>query len=179
MTQEPNFRRLSGADALIVLDELADVYMAAYANDPDIGRSIYARDAFIERTAGQAKSDGFLLVAVYCSNRLVGFSFGLPFLRGRWWRGDSNTAAPPNLLNVDKFAVIELVVLFDFQGRGLASRLMRELLADRPEPYAILLADQEGHAQSIYKRWRWKSVQRLRPSPDVPALDVLALELPD
>jgi GNAT superfamily N-acetyltransferase len=168
-------RRLDGDKTLPVLDILADAYLLAYADDPDIGHSIYARDAFIERTSGQAKSPDFTLIAAYAGDQLAGFSFGLPFPAGRWWRGGSNTEPPAELVSANKFAVIELVVLPDFQGQGLATRLMQALLENRPEPYAMLLADQEGHARSIYDQWGWQAVQRLQPAEDVAALDVLVL----
>lgn len=169
----PQIRHLDSTHILTIMDDLANAYQIAYSDDPDIGHSIYAREAFVERTSAQAKSPGFKFVAAYNGDQMAGFSFGLPFSAGRWWRGDSDTEPPPGIANSDKFAVIELAILPEFRSQGLATRLMRSLLDDRPEPYATLLADQHGHARSIYERWGWRAVQRLRPAPDVPPLDVL------
>jgi ribosomal protein S18 acetylase RimI-like enzyme len=169
-------RRLSGEKTIVVLNDLADVYVQAYANDPDAGHSIYTRDAFLERTTQQAKLPGFTLIAGYADSQLAGFSFGLPFAAGRWWHGVENEP-PGELKDVDKFAVIELVVLPSFQGRGLASRLMGTLLEDRPEQFATLLADKQGRARSMYDRWGWRTVQSLQPAPDVQELDVLVKAL--
>lgn len=172
-----HLRKLDGTATSTILTELADAYMAAYEDDPDIGRSIYARESFIERTHNQTQSPGFVLICAYDATRIAGFSFGLPFPAGRWWRGEAETDPPVDLLHCDKFAVIELVILPEFRGRGLATRLMRSILESRKEDYAILLADQDGHARAVYDRWGWRPVQRLRPASDVPALDVLALKL--
>ncbi|MCO6003502.1 GNAT family N-acetyltransferase [Actinoallomurus purpureus] len=170
-------RQMNGEQTVPLLGELADVYLVAYADDPEIGHSIYARDSFIERTHRQAGSPGFKLVAAYANDEIAGFSFGLPFSPGRWWRGESHTLPPADILAAEKLAVIELVVAPAFRGRGLATQLMRCVFEGRSEPYAMLLADQSGHARSIYDRWGWRAVQRLQPAPDVAALDVLVLSL--
>lgn len=174
----PNWtiRRLDGDETLARLHELADVYIEGYADDPDAGRFPYTRDAFLERTTGQARSPGFTLIAGYSAAELAGFSFGLPFPAGRWWRG-AEGEPPAELLNADKFAVIELVVLPRFRDQGLAGRLFRTLLADRPEPYATLVAEKQGRARAMYDRWGWRAVQSDRPSPDVAELEVLIIEL--
>lgn len=170
-------RQMNGDRTVPLLGELADAYLVAYADDPEIGHSIYARDSFIERTRRQAESPGFKLVAAYASEEIAGFSFGLPFSAGRWWRGEADTPPSVDILAAEKFAVIELVVVPGFRGRGLATKLMRSVLEGRSEPYAMLLADQSGHARSIYDRWGWRAVQRLQPAPDVAALDVLVRSL--
>lgn len=170
--------RHDGRQARELLQELTDAYLAGYADDPDVGHSIYSREAFVERTGRQIQSPGFTLVAARDDDTaLQGFSFGLPFQPGHWWGGEHRTTPPGELVHAQKFAVIELVVLPHARGRRLATRLMREVLADRPEPWATLIADQTGHARSIYDRWGWKQVGTLRPAPDVPPLDVLVLPL--
>jgi GNAT superfamily N-acetyltransferase len=169
-------RRLDGEETLGMLDELADAYIEGYADDPDAGRFPYTRDAFVERTTGQARSPGFTLIAGHWAAELAGFSFGLPFTAGRWWRG-AEGEAPAELVNTDNFAVIELVVLPRFRDQGLAGRLFRTLLADRPEPYATLVAEKRGRARAMYDRWGWRAVQSDRPSPDVAELDVLVKQL--
>lgn len=161
-----------------LIDELADAYLVGYADDPDVGHSVYARDEFVQRTSRQALSLGFTLVVVRDDEAaLQGFSFGLPFQAGRWWGGEQQIAPPDELVRVAKFAVIELVVLPPARGQRLATRLLREVLRDRPEPWAMLLADQSGHARTMYDRWGWTPAGTVRPAPDVPPLDVLAFPL--
>lgn len=160
------------------MEQLADAYMEGYADDPDIGRSIYARDEFVRRTTRQAQADGFVLVTAHTNEQWSGFSFGLRFPAGRWWSGKLEDPPPDEPLMSDKFAVIELVVLPDARGVGLATRLMSAVLQDRPQPWATLLADQSGHARSIYDRWGWVRTGTVRPAPDVPPLDILVHPLP-
>lgn len=160
------------------MDDLSRAYIEGYADDPDIGRSIYAQDAFIERTTRQASSKSFSLVTAESSDgSLKGFSFGLALPAGRWWSGDSDDEPPGEVLRHSKFAVIELVVLPSFRRLGLATRLMEALLSDRAEPWATLLADKTGHAREIYDAWGWQRVGSIRPAADVPTLDVLVLPL--
>ncbi len=171
--REFELRRHDGAAALRLMDRLTDAYIEGYAEDPDAGRSIYARDAFVTRTTGQAVRPGFVLVTAHSGDDWCGFSFGLPFGVGRWWAGALEGEAPRDVVAGGKFAVIELVVLPAARGVGLATELMTAVLDGRPEPWATLLADQEGKARSIYARWGWTQAGIARPAPDVPPLDVL------
>lgn len=171
-------RRHDGAQALELIEQLADAYMEAYADDPDAGHSVYARDAFVSRTARQAETAGFVLVTAHDGERWAGFSFGLPFPSGRWWAGERDGEPPAELLAAEKFAVIELVVLPAARGLGLATALMAAVLADRPEPWATLLADQQGRTRDMYDRWGWQQAGVVRPAPDVPSLHALVRPLP-
>lgn len=167
-------RRHDGGQTMAMMEPLADAYLLGYADDPDIGHSIYARDEFTERTTRQASSPGFTLVTAHDqTGTLAGFTFGLPFAGGRWWRGRLDAPPDQRLLAPNKFAVIELVILPAARGVRLATRLMGAVLRDRPEPFATLLADHEGHARSIYDHWGWKQVGTVRPAADVPPLDIL------
>lgn len=131
-------RRHDGASALQLMDQLADAYMEGYADDPDVGRSIYARDEFVRRTTRQAAAPGFVLVTAHAEDRWAGFSFGLHFPAGRWWAGDAEGEPPGEVKQADKFAVIELVVLPAARGVGLATELMTAVLADlRPGARAL------------------------------------------
>lgn len=170
-------RRHDGQAAAQLLEQLADAYMEGYADDPDVGHSIYARDAFVDRTTRQAAASGFVLITAHAADAWAGFSFGMRIPAGRWWAGEWESEQPPDVLAAEKFAVIELVVLPTARGRGLATELMSAVLADRHEPWATLLADQEGHARDIYDRWGWKSVGTVHPASDVPPLDVLVRPL--
>jgi GNAT superfamily N-acetyltransferase len=149
-------RHRDGAATIRLMEQLADAYMEGYADDPDVGHSIYARDEFVRRTTRQAARPGFVLVTANVEDRWAGFSFGLHFPAGRWWAGELGGEPPGDILTADKFAVIELVVLPAARGIGLATELMAAVLADRPEPWATLLADQEGKVRSMYDRWGWK-----------------------
>lgn len=170
-------RRHNGPETIDLIDQVADVYVKGYADDPDIGHSIYARDEFTQRTTRQAHAVGFVMVTAHSHGQWRGFSFGLPFPAGRWWAGELEDQPSDELLMSDKFAVIELVVLPTARGVGLATQLMSAILQGRPEPWATLLADQAGHARSIYDRWGWERLSTIRLAPDVPPLDILVRPL--
>lgn len=170
-------RRHGGPAATGLIEQLADAYMEGYADDPDIGHSIYARDEFVERTTRQAATPGFVLITAHADDEWAGFSFGMHFPAGRWWAGEWEAEQPEQVLSAEKFAVIELVVLPAARGVGLATKLMAAVLAGRSEPWATLLADQEGRARDMYDRWGWKRVGTVHPAPDVPPLDVLVHSL--
>lgn len=170
-------KRRTGAEAAEAVEELTGLYVAVYAEPPYGGGSIYARDAFITRTIRQASRDGFTLITAHDGGQLAGFSFGLPFEAGSWWAGIVEPGPPAELVEAEKFAVIELVVAPSHRGRGLSTRLLGELLAGRTEPYAMLLAHPQAPARAMYERWGWRQVGTNRPRHDAPAADVLVLGL--
>ncbi|WP_433227723.1 GNAT family N-acetyltransferase [Actinomadura formosensis] len=132
--------RHNGEQAVAMLDEVARVYVPAYAEPPYEPHPMFSRVEFTARTTRQAAREGFTLIAARTGEgELAGFSFGLPFAAGRWWRDVSGSTPPPEVVNAAKFSVIELVVAAPHRGRGLAGRLLDALLDGRPEQYAMLL----------------------------------------
>lgn len=171
--------RQTGAKAAEAIGELTDLYVAVYSEPPYGGGSIYARDVFVERTARQAGRDGFTLVTAHDGGQLVGFSFGFTMGPRGWWGGLVEPDPPAEIVEPEKFAVIELVVAPSHRGRGLSKEMLRELLAGRTEPYATLLAHPEAPARAMYERWGWRPVGTNRPRADAPSADVLVLKLGD
>jgi hypothetical protein len=51
------------------------------------------------------------------------------------------------------------------------------VLANRPEPYAILTSNPESAARRIYDRLGWQFMSATRPSDLLPSMDVLVLPL--
>ncbi|MBO2448368.1 GNAT family N-acetyltransferase [Actinomadura barringtoniae] len=170
--------RLNGSDALLLLDEVAEIYVPAYAEPPYEPHPMFSREAFVERTTRQANRDGFVLVAARShAGELAGFSFGLPFGAGRWWRDVSGSTPPEEVVSASKFSVIELVVAAEHRGRGLARRLLNELLEGRPEQYAMLLAQPDAPARAMYDRWGWTEVAKVQSQPGADIDDALVLKL--
>ena len=102
------------------------------------------------------------------------FRSGLPFEAGRWWAG--NASSPPiEILEVRKFAVIELIVDANWRGRGIGGELLSDLLEDRTEKYAVLTADPEAAARKIYAHWGWEQIGTAQHTDDAPTMDQLVL----
>lgn len=170
--------RHDGQKTISMLNEIADVYVPAYQEPPYEPHSMFSRESFLERTARQASRDGFQLVAARTiENRLVGFSFGLPFESSRWWRDVSGSTPPPEIVTASKFAVIELVVESSHRGQGLARRLLDSLLEGRAEKYAMLLAEPGTRARDMYARWGWEQVAQVQSQPGAEIDDVLVQRL--
>lgn len=161
-----------------MLDEIADLYVPAYAEPPYTPHPMFSRESFIERTTRQAADPGFILVTARTPTAvLAGFSFGLPFEAGKWWRDVSGSVPPPDIAAAPKFAVIELVVAQAHRGRHLAHRLINALLEERPEQYAMLLAEPGTPAHQMYARWGWTAAAKVQSQPGADTDDALVLRL--
>ncbi|MFI7642936.1 GNAT family N-acetyltransferase [Nonomuraea sp. NPDC049400] len=169
--------RTGTAAAEAVLSKLyADTYETIYSEPPYNLSPPYTQAQFVERSASQAQRPGFELVSAEDGPDLAGFCFGLTFEPGRWWRG-ATSEAPADVLDFPKLAIIELILLKEYRGRGLGKQLMDELLADRVEQYATLAAHPDAPAHAMYERWGWRIVGKSQPAPDGPALDIMVLDL--
>jgi GNAT superfamily N-acetyltransferase len=159
------------------IEQLAQVYAEVYAEPPYDAGDLWDVQTFLKRTHRQTERDGFSFVGSEAEGHLAGFSFGLTFGEGVWWSGDA-TEPPADLRAASKFAVIELVVRRQFRGRGIGRQLISDLLAGRPEQYAILTAMPNATAREIYRRWGWVQTGTAQHTPQSPILDALALALP-
>lgn len=138
---------------------------------------LFHPDAFKTRTQRQTNRAGFAIVTSRSRDgELIGFSFGLPFAEGQWWSGET-TPPPQEVLAATKFAVIELVLLRQWRGRGIGRQLLDQLLGDRPEPYATLCSLPEAPVRKLYQRWGWTQFGSSYLAAESLTLDVLALPL--
>lgn len=173
MPNNITYGHATGPEWLKNLDEVTDLYLQIHADDDS---SIYTREAFVERTTGQATRDGFGAVWARCEGALVGFAFGLRLPPGAWWAGKADTP-PSKILQAPKFAVIELNVAAPWRGKGIGRTLHDKLLEARPEPYAILTTRPDRPARAMYARWGWTSIGTAQHAPDAPIMDQLVLRL--
>lgn len=168
-------RRWGAVDIAARAGELGLIYAEAY-RDPPYHEGERETAAFVEHLPKQPEHPGFaMVVAEDPDGQAVGFVFGFTFEPGAWWRPDADE--PEVVRGVPRFAVMELAVRPAFHGRGIATAMMADLLADRPEPYATLCANPDAVARQIYARWGWQPAGTVHP-PEVGPMDVLLKRLP-
>jgi ribosomal protein S18 acetylase RimI-like enzyme len=88
---------------------------------------------------------GFRAVGAFAETpdgeQLVGFGYGYVTAPGQWWHDQVRAALDRRTARrwlPDSFEVCELHVHPDHQSRGLGRRLLHALLADLPQPAALL-----------------------------------------
>lgn len=175
------FTRHDPASAELNLDSLiVPLYEASHADV--ISNPFYSSERFAERVRGYLRAPGFEITIAYIDDVPVGQAFGytLP-ATSRWWEG-LTTPVPDGFATETgsrTFAFNELMVIPEWQGKGVAHALHDELLGGRKEERATLLVrDNNTSAQAAYKRWGWQKIGKLRPYPDAPHFDAMAVELP-
>jgi GNAT superfamily N-acetyltransferase len=155
--------RTASDEACDLLDELLPVYVEVYS-EPPYSRGPKDFEGFRSRYEQQSSMPGFELITATAAEGLAGFTYGLPFLAGRWWRG-ALEMPPPEVKDAPKFAIVELVVRRAYRGQGLGRKLMDTLLSQRPEKYATLLANPLAPARTMYERWGWRQVGTVQSHP--------------
>ena len=97
---------------------------------------------------------GFRLTLARLDGRLVGFGYGYLIAPGQWWHDQVRAALDRRTAKKwlpDAFEVCELHVHPDHQSRGLGRRLLHALVADIPQPTALLSTpDSDTKAFRLY-----------------------------
>lgn len=166
-----------GSDAAEVLDNLAEIYSAEYAEEPYAGNPVYTRKAFIDRTERQVHQDGFTLLMGCVDGEPTGYAFGYTYAPGKWLPGQCTPPPPQDIVQSAKFFVVELIVRRPFRRRGYARQLMDSLLRDRTEPFATLCVHPKAAARIIYPRWGWHEVCKM--SGGTVTFDIMVKPLQD
>ncbi|MFB7667870.1 GNAT family N-acetyltransferase [Kitasatospora sp. NPDC056138] len=118
----------------------------------------------LQIVARHAQQPGVIALGALSGGRLVGFGYGMPNLREHWW----STVIEPYLAAGGHehwldgvFAVTELHVLPEFQGRGIGSSLIRTLCERSGLPRSILSAiDAETPARRLYRSLGYQDLAR-------------------
>lgn len=152
--------------------EIESTYLSVYRERP------YGEDAadaarFRETVARHSRLPGFALKTVRAGEELGGFAYGVGREAG-WWHPGAASPVPCWLAGTPLFYVYELAVLPGLRGRGHGGELLRDLLAGRREPVAVLAAATAAPAYAMYRRWGWERVGALTPG----SVDLLVLPLP-
>jgi len=174
------FRRYDSASTRDILETIVGPLYEA-SHDDVIANPFYSAARFIERVRGYLVAPGFDLVVAYMDDAPVGQAFGYTLPpNARWWQG-LTTPVPEGFTDETgkrTFALNELMVVPDWQGKGVAHALHDELLGSRHEKRATLLVREDNEAaQAAYARWGWRKVGKLRPYPDSPHFDAMILPL--
>ncbi|MEU1589488.1 N-acetyltransferase [Micromonospora sp. NPDC005710] len=161
--------------AAAVLPALVRLYGVVYAEPPyNEGPDQVA--GFADGLPGETGRSGFSLVVADDAGLLVGAAYGWTMPAGRWWTR-ADTEPPSDLLNADKFAVMEWVVHPDRRAVGIGAELIRRLLNTRSEPWATLASNPAAPARAIYRRAGWQQVGG-SAMPDGTPMHLLVLPLP-
>ncbi|MET8848877.1 GNAT family N-acetyltransferase [Amycolatopsis sp. NPDC004625] len=144
-------------------DELAAAYLSVY-REPPYGENEADAARFRETVVQHSSLPGFALATVRDGEALGGFAYGVGREAG-WWHPAAATPVPPGLAGRPLFYVYELAVLPALRGRGHGGGLLRDLLAGRPEPFAVLAAAPAAPAYAMYLRWGWEPIGALTAGP--------------
>lgn len=181
MNPDLTFSRHDPAAAAGILHSvIVPVYVASHQEV--IGQPFYSAERFAERFPGYAKAPGFEIVVAHLGGEPVGQAFGYALPPAtRWWDG-LTTPVPDGFTKETgsrTFALNELMVVPEWQGKGVAHALHDALLGGRVEERATLLVREDNSsAQRAYVRWGWRKIGKSRPFPDSPHFDAMILDLP-
>ena len=159
----PTAAVLDGPGTLGVLDELAEVYRAAFTAAPYSETDERVRQVTREQLPSHSARAGFRCSVVREAGRLRGFCYGFTGQAGQWWT-DQVTARVPDALAREwlggHLEVVELAVHPDAQGRGYGAALVDLLLEGAQEDRALLCTWPRGDgrlpAPRLYERLGWE-----------------------
>ena len=154
---------------------LQDVYAEVYAEPPYAEGPEHAAQ-FRRWFADQLDQPGFSLARAVDGGALVGAAYGHTMPAGEWMQPQVGEP-PAHIHGAPKLTIPEWMVRKPYRGRGVGRRLLEMLLADRPEPYAILASNPAAPARRLYERMGWQQHGIIRPKL-IPPMDVLVLPLP-
>ncbi|MFJ8436899.1 GNAT family N-acetyltransferase [Kitasatospora sp. NPDC094019] len=154
----PDEVRIEPVDLAAWAPQALDVQAVAFGLTPE---EVMVRLHIVGRHAQQP---GVIALGAFGGGRLVGFGYGMPNRREHWW----STVIEPYLVARghgawldDVFAVTELHVLPEFQGRGVGSALIRTLTARSGADRSILSAiDAETPARRLYRSLGYRDLAR-------------------
>lgn len=165
---------------------LVDIYIEA------MGYPRTMRRQRIQVWKGEVRSPGFAAVAAIESGQVVGIAYGFIGTRERWWDRQLVRAMNANggITDQDRdmlrsyFEVAEVHVSPALQGKGLGSRLLKELLREAPTRWALLstpeIAGEANNAFGLYRKFGFTDVARnFLYEGDKRPFAILALELPN
>jgi ribosomal protein S18 acetylase RimI-like enzyme len=110
-----------------------------------------------------AAREDFLFLVARDEGRLAGFGYGYTGAYGQWWTERVARALSPEQravwLDPPHFEVVELHVRPSFQGRGIGSLLLAQLLSRQPHNRAVLTTQiGSRQARGFYAKNGWEEL---------------------
>ena len=159
----PETAVLDGPASVAVVDDLTEVYRAAFTPKP-YGESEEVVLAFANTgLPAQASRDGFRCATLRVAGRLLGFSYGYTGRAGQWWTDQVAAQLPEPLAREwlgGHLEVVELAVDPAAQGHGYGAALVDLLLDEAEQDRAVLCTWPRGDparpAPRLYERLGWE-----------------------
>lgn len=174
------FAKTSGIAAQLLIEDVAPVIAAAFAQPP-YNEARDENSPALARFEKQARRPGFALATAYDGDEPVGVAFGytLSSTTG-WWKSvlEPVNADTSREDGARTFGLFEMAVHPDWQRHGIATELHRKLLEGRTEERVVLnVRPDAAAAQAAYASWGYRRVTSTIPWDGAPVYDVLLLDL--
>jgi GNAT superfamily N-acetyltransferase len=151
--------RLDGPRTMAISDRVFDLYRRCYTRPP-WSETPHQLAEYPAKLAAATRRPGFTAMTIIDDERPVGLSYGWPTLDPR--NGDRMEkavvaafgAARAEALIGGAFAVAELFVDPDVQGRGIGRRLLEGMVRDKDA--AWLVTHPPAPAARLYRKLGWK-----------------------
>jgi GNAT superfamily N-acetyltransferase len=173
-----DFARYDAAAARAHVGEFLELYAEVYGVPPYVGDPFFAIDTYAGRLAGALAMPGFEIVTASREGQLIGTGHGVmlpPTIP--WWRSLDESLPVELGAAADQgrvFWLRELMVRERCRNKGLGRRLHDTLCAERPEDLVTMtVAIDNESARSVYLRWGYEIVGRIRHSPESPWYDAM------
>jgi len=162
----PETAVLDGPRAVASLDELVDVYRAAFTAEPYGETEDRVQQVATDQLPTHAAREGFRCATVRVAGRLQGFCYGYTGRPGQWWSDQVSARVPDDLAGdwLDgHLEVVELAVHPAAQGHGYGAALVDLLLEGAEQDRALLSTWHHGDARRaaprLYERLGWELLQ--------------------
>jgi hypothetical protein len=159
------FKRLTGWQAELRSEAIADMYTESYRRAP--GVAVRERGDFLGEFAGDARHPGFAMVLA-SDQAPAGCVYGFPAGQERGWWTERIAARR------DLFVVVGLMVLPSHRRNHLATQLQGKLIGQLAGAggAAALIERANVPARSAFHQWGWKRTAELEAEDGRPAQEV-------
>ncbi|MCK8431837.1 GNAT family N-acetyltransferase [Streptomyces sp. NPDC058676] len=179
----PQFQRHDAKSAKGITSELVDVYAHVYDVPPYIGDPFFSADSFRERLEAAYDTPGFETVTAWQDGQIIGYVHGATLPADKpWWTSLGNRRPNDLVVLADAggiFWLRELMVLPEFQNKGLGRQIHDTVIAGRAETATALTCIVDNQpAHDAYLRWGYTIMGQIKHAPESPVYDAMYLPSP-